>query len=107
MGLKHKIRFGRAARPSFSLLKAGRRLRGTAFDPFGRTEIRRVERALIPEFEQAVAQAMAALTEATAAAVEELAALPDMVRGYEGVKLASVARFRERLAAQLNDLAAD
>jgi indolepyruvate ferredoxin oxidoreductase len=33
----------------------------------------------------------------------EIAGLPDLVRGYEEIKLANVARYRERLATALAD----
>ena len=44
LGLKRKLRLGSSARPLLASLRAGRRLRGTALDPFGRTAIRRLER---------------------------------------------------------------
>jgi indolepyruvate ferredoxin oxidoreductase len=70
------------------MLRAGRRLRGTALDPFGRAEVRRVERALPGEYLSLVAAAPAE----AAVAVAELA---DVVRGYEDIKLANVERFRD------------
>jgi indolepyruvate ferredoxin oxidoreductase len=77
--------------------------------------VRRTERALIGEYRAAIEQALAALPEdpapggtASEAALElatELAGLPDMVRGYEEIKLASVARYRARQAEILASLA--
>lgn len=55
-----------------------KRLRGTRLDTLGRTEDRRVERALPAEYEAAVRGALAHLTPATASLVAELAALPDV-----------------------------
>ncbi len=46
LGMKKKITLGSWVRPGFGLLYAGRRLRGTGLDVFGRTEVRRTERAL-------------------------------------------------------------
>ena len=37
---------------AMSLLRHGKVLRGTALDPFGRTEERRTERAMIREFRE-------------------------------------------------------
>jgi len=37
LGLQRKLKLGRSATPLFTTLRAARRLRGTAFDPFGRT----------------------------------------------------------------------
>ncbi|MEZ5340371.1 MAG: DUF6537 domain-containing protein [Acidimicrobiales bacterium] len=50
-GLKKKLSLPAAqTAPAMKLLYRGRRLRGTAFDPFGRAEVRRVERALIDDY---------------------------------------------------------
>jgi indolepyruvate ferredoxin oxidoreductase len=82
-------------------LRALRGLRGTAFDPFGRSEVRRVERALIGEYRDLVLRALDALSPASYDSVAEIAALPDLVRGYESIKLRNVDRFRERAAVLL------
>ncbi|HTW11122.1 MAG TPA: indolepyruvate ferredoxin oxidoreductase family protein, partial [Solirubrobacteraceae bacterium] len=101
MGLDHKIRLGRGAQPLFRALRAGRRLRGGPLDPFGHAHVRRVERALIDEYRGLVAAAVQRLTPENAALVLEIARLPELVRGYEQIKLAGVERMRER-AAELN-----
>ncbi|MEA2171280.1 MAG: indolepyruvate ferredoxin oxidoreductase, partial [Solirubrobacteraceae bacterium] len=98
MGLKRKLRFGPWIDPALRSLYRMRRLRGTSADPFGRAEVRRVERALIGEYEQLVQWALAHLTPATHALCVEVAGLPDMIRGYEDIKLDNVARYRERVA---------
>ena len=98
MGMKRKLRLGRSAVPLFHTLHGARRLRGTALDPFGRTALRRLERALIAEYRQLVASALNQLEPNTAATVLQIVQLPDMVRGYEEIKLANVARMRERAA---------
>ncbi|HEX3616416.1 MAG TPA: DUF6537 domain-containing protein, partial [Solirubrobacteraceae bacterium] len=106
LGMKRKLRVGRSAMPLFRVLRGSKRLRGTAFDPFGRTEIRRLERALIDEYRALVAQALDELAPATAAVVLQIVQLPDMVRGYEQVKLANVERMRERAEELLAQLTA-
>ena len=95
VGLDHKITLGPWFRPGYRMLRAMRRLRGTPFDPFGRTEVRRVERALVAQYRELV-PSLAAADDVELAV--EIAALPDGVRGYEGIKLASVAHYRQRLA---------
>ena len=100
LGLKRKLRFGPWIFPFLRVLRSGRRFRGSALDPFGYAHVRRVERALIGEYDQLIDDALDAVTPATAAALVELAALPDVIRGYEQVKLAGVERFR-REAAEL------
>ncbi|MGZ4620538.1 MAG: indolepyruvate ferredoxin oxidoreductase family protein [Blastococcus sp.] len=103
-GVQRKISLGAWFRPGFRALYAMRGLRGTPLDVFGKGEVRSTERALIGEYVQAVDAALRVLTPATTAPVVELAQLPDVVRGYEHVKLANVARFRERLATVRGDL---
>jgi indolepyruvate ferredoxin oxidoreductase len=89
LGMDRKLKLGAWFVPAFRLLRAGRRLRGTAFDPFGRAEVRRVERELPGEYLALVAAAPADV----AVSVAELA---DVVRGYEDIKLANIERFREQ-----------
>jgi indolepyruvate ferredoxin oxidoreductase len=61
-------------------------LRGTALDPFGRTEERKMERALIGEYEALVRELIGGLTEQKLSLAVELANLPDSMRGYGHVK---------------------
>lgn len=104
MGLKRKIRLRRSAGVVFRGLRAARVLRGTAFDVFGHAAVRRVERTLVVEYRELVRRALDRLTPATAAVVAEIAALPDLIRGYEDIKLARVAEFRDRAATLLAEL---
>jgi indolepyruvate ferredoxin oxidoreductase len=99
LGLKRKLRLGRWFDGAFRLLVALRRLRGTAFDPFGRAEVRRVERALIGEYRGLVEKSLADLSEATYERAVRLARLPDLIRGYEEIKLRNVRRFRDEARA--------
>ncbi|WP_219414530.1 indolepyruvate ferredoxin oxidoreductase family protein [Pseudonocardia nigra] len=101
MGMTRKIRLRRTAGPAFRALRAARKLRGTPLDVFGYAHVRRVERELVGEYQGAVRAALAHLDAATADAVVELAELPDVVRGYEDIKLARVADFRERVQTAL------
>jgi indolepyruvate ferredoxin oxidoreductase len=94
LGLRRKISLGPAARPTFRLLHAARHLRGTPFDPFAHTRMRRTERGLVSEYLALVGRAMGQLHPENAASVAAVAELPDLIRGYEGVKLAGIVRFR-------------
>jgi indolepyruvate ferredoxin oxidoreductase len=104
LGMKRKLKLGRWFIPFLRALRGMRRLRGSAFDPFGHTSVRRTERKLIEEYVELVEAALSRLSPDTHAAAVELAALPDMVRGYEEIKLRSVERFRERAAELVRDL---
>ncbi len=104
LGMNRKLSLGRSARPLFRALRSSRRLRGTSVDPFGHTEVRRTERALIEQYREMVTQAVDRLAPATASVVLEVIQLPDLVRGYEGIKLANVDRMRTRAAELLDAL---
>jgi indolepyruvate ferredoxin oxidoreductase len=94
LGVRRKIGFGSWFRPVFRLLRAMRRLRGTPLDPFGIAHVRRVERELIQEYEQLIRAETAQLSLETHARAIAVARLPDLVRGYEEIKLRNVAAFR-------------
>ena len=97
-GLKRKIRLGPWFRPVFTVLRASRRLRGTWLDPFGRHPIRRLERELIAEFTALVTTASADLDRDNYDRAVELAAAPDLIRGFDHIKERNVALYRSRLA---------
>jgi indolepyruvate ferredoxin oxidoreductase len=101
MGMKRKIALGRLGRPAFRALRAARVLRGTPADPFGYAHVRRVERELVVEYLGVVDRLLAGLTAANVGLAADIAALPDMVRGYEQIKLDNVAAYRARLAELL------
>ncbi|WP_033288789.1 indolepyruvate ferredoxin oxidoreductase family protein [Amycolatopsis jejuensis] len=105
LGMNRKISLGgRSFRPAFAALRAMRKIRGTRLDVFGWAEVRRVERALIGEYRQAITRAMEIASRDDARLVE-LAGLPDAVRGYEEIKLANVATYRHRQEELLRELA--
>ena len=106
LGLKHKVSLGPWFRPAFATLVAMRRVRGTRLDPFGRSEVRRTERALITEYREVVEELLAGLTEGNRDLAVQVAALPDMVRGYEEIKLATVRAYHEKLAELRAEFAA-
>lgn len=99
MGMKNKLELGPWFRPVYRGLLAMRRVRGTRLDPFGVAGVRRTERALITEYRAVIEELLTALTAATHPLALEIAELPDLVRGYESVKLANVDRYRAELAA--------
>ena len=94
LGMRRKLALGRWFRPGFHALRAMRRVRGTPFDVFGHTKVRRTERALVGEYRDLVEDAVGGLTPGTYERAVEIASLPDLVRGYERIKLDNVARFR-------------
>ncbi|GAA2775000.1 indolepyruvate ferredoxin oxidoreductase family protein [Saccharopolyspora taberi] len=105
LGMKRKLRLRRSAELTFRALRAARRLRGTDLDIFGYAKVRRTERQLIAEYRDLVGQALRHLDADRVDAVTEIAELPDLVRGYEDIKLAGVEKFRQRAAELLSSLA--
>ncbi len=104
LGMNNKLALGRWFVPVFRMLKHARRLRGTPLDLFGYAEVRRVERRLPGEYTALVTRGLAGADEASLPTVIELAELPDIVRGYEQIKLDNVTRFRaeaDELLAQM------
>jgi indolepyruvate ferredoxin oxidoreductase len=93
-----KVRFGPWLFPLLKILARGKGLRGTVFDPFGRTEERRLERDLIAEYEARVEELCAGLGADKLVVATAIANVPASIRGYGHVKLASlaIARARER-----------
>jgi indolepyruvate ferredoxin oxidoreductase len=97
LGVRKKLALGSWFDPVLRVLAALRRLRGTPLDVFGRSEVRRVERALVGEYRSLVEAALPHLA-SSEADVMAACELPGAVRGYESVKLRAVQRFRERAA---------
>ena len=85
------------------VLAACRGLRGTALDPFGYTQERRVERELIANYEKLLNAISGQLDEVHFSSALELVSLPDGIRGYGPVKRAAVEeasrRYDELLAS--------
>ena len=102
-----KKEFGAWVIPLFRLLAKLRRLRGTKLDVFGMTAERRMERALIGEFEETIDTLLAGLTAERVSPAAEIAKLYLDVRGYGPVKEDAVANLRRRRDDALDDYARD
>ena len=66
--------------------------------------MRRLERELVPWYEALVDEIAAELTPATHAAAVRLAAVPDRIRGYEGIKVRTARAAREHADRGLAEL---
>ncbi|MDJ0939929.1 MAG: indolepyruvate ferredoxin oxidoreductase family protein [Woeseiaceae bacterium] len=92
-----KKQFGSWMIPVFRVLAAMKRLRGTAFDVFGMTAERRMERELVGEFIETLGYLIDNLTvDNHATACEIVHAYMD-IRGYGPVKEEAVTEVRERI----------
>jgi len=108
-GEPRKIAFGRWLLPVFRLLAKGKRLRGTAWDPFSYTQERKLERQMIADYEHLLDELSQRLSPQTHATATALASLPLEIKGFGHVKLRNykAAKAREpALLAQLRNPAA-
>jgi len=81
-----KKSYGPWMRKAFAVLAKMKGLRGTALDPFGKTEERRTERALIQEYRACVDELLAGLAPERLALAAQIASIPEDIRGYGHVK---------------------
>ncbi len=105
-GRPRKKEFGAWMLPVFRILASLRGLRGTPFDLFGRTRERRMERALIVEFEHLMVEILPLLQKGHLQDATLLVELYMNIRGYGPVKEESVKRVRLQVQEGLCKLAA-
>ena len=102
-GLPAKRRFGPWMLTAMGLLRHGKVLRFTPLDPFGRTEERRMERALIAEYRAAIEAFLPKLTVQNHATICDWAEAAAGIKGFGPIKARNVektrARWREIAAA--------
>jgi indolepyruvate ferredoxin oxidoreductase len=90
-----KRAFGPWVFRAFKLLAGMRGLRGGAFDIFGRTAERRMERQLLADYEKLLERLMADLRPDNRAVAVELARLPQTIKGFGHVKERNVQAARD------------
>ena len=100
-GRPKKRRFGAGTLSLFKLLAALKGLRGTAFDPFGYTAERRMERRLIGDYRALIERITDEINPANLPAAIELAAAAGRIAGYGPVKDAASKAYEEELPALL------
>ncbi len=105
-GEQIKTAYGPWMMKAFRALAKMKRLRGTAWDPFGRSEERRMERRLIEDYRQTVTELLAGLTADNRRLAAAIAALPQTMRGYGHVKQRHVAEAKAREAELLEQFRA-
>jgi indolepyruvate ferredoxin oxidoreductase len=104
-GELQKRKYGPGMFAAFRLLAKLRFLRGTAFDVFGRTEERRMERALIEDYRGGIEQVIAGLDADSHALAVEFARLPERIKGFGHVKERNLAAVRPDWERLLRDRA--
>jgi indolepyruvate ferredoxin oxidoreductase len=89
-GLKRKIALGSVFVVPLKLLARLKFVRGSFADPFGRAATRKAERTAIDWYVAIVDRARTGLSPETAPLIADLLSVPDCIRGYEHVKLATL-----------------
>ena len=98
-GRPRKMRFGPWIGVLLRLLKHGKHLRGSPVDPFGWTEERRLERALITRFEKDLRLIARRLSASNRQTAVELAEAPLAIKGFGAVKVKAAEAAARRRAA--------
>ncbi|HET6951236.1 MAG TPA: indolepyruvate ferredoxin oxidoreductase family protein [Acidimicrobiales bacterium] len=98
LGLKRKLPMGRPYELAFAALARMKRLRGTPFDVFGRDPDRRMERAVIEEYERLLDESLRAGPALPYDALVRIAGSALAVKGYGPIKETAVAAWREHVA---------
>ncbi len=97
-GMPKKYAYGGWMRRAMKMLAKLKFLRGTAFDPFGYSAERRLERELIGEYERTAETLLSGLRADNLASAAEIARLPEAIRGYGPIKLRNAAAARAKQA---------
>jgi indolepyruvate ferredoxin oxidoreductase len=100
-GRPKKRRFGAGTLSLFQLLARLKGLRGTAFDPFGYTAERRMERRLIGDYRALIERVTDAINPSNLPAAVELAAAAGRIAGYGPVKDAARKAYEHELPSLL------
>jgi indolepyruvate ferredoxin oxidoreductase len=95
-GEPKKIKFGPWMGAIFRVLAALKGLRGTSFDVFSYTAERRMERALIAEYEADVEKLLAKLSTGNHSLAVQIASIPEEIRGFGHIKTRNVATARKK-----------
>ncbi|SFM37468.1 indolepyruvate ferredoxin oxidoreductase [Marinobacter zhejiangensis] len=101
----HKLKFGPWMEKVFHILARFKSLRGTPLDVFGYTADRRLERALIREYEADLQWLLKHLSRDHLDAARGLASLPAKIRGFGPVKEAAyeaAQKERQQLRTEIN-----
>ncbi|MFF5033956.1 indolepyruvate ferredoxin oxidoreductase family protein [Nocardia salmonicida] len=97
LGRDKKIGLRPKSHVALKVLAKGKFLRGTMLDPFGYAHVRKVERELLAHYTDMVRRLADGLTTENYDTATAAAALTDVVRGYEDIKLGNVELYRAGL----------
>ncbi|WP_323780836.1 indolepyruvate ferredoxin oxidoreductase family protein [Thalassovita sp.] len=93
-----KRQFGAWMKPALKTLARMKRLRGTAFDPFGRSHDRRLDRDLLAWFETVLDRAPEVYSDETRDRLGTVLASPMDIRGYGPVREQAAQKVQQKVA---------
>jgi len=97
-GRLQKKEYGGWMMHAFRVLARMKSLRGTTFDPFGRTAERQAERKLIEDYFAMIENRIAHLRAEQIPLLARLARVPEMIRGYGHIKEENIGKARAEQA---------
>ena len=100
-GEPKKRTFGPWIMPVLGVLARMKALRGTAFDPFGRTAERKAERQLVEDYFRTLGEICSSLNADNFRMAMEILSLPDQIRGFGHIKFKSIEAANARRAELL------
>ena len=89
-GKLKKITIGSWILPFFKILSKLKFLRGTFFDPFGKTKERKTERFLIKQYVEDIDLVLKSINSKNISLAVQIASIPEIIRGYGHVKEANI-----------------
>lgn len=95
-GKLKKITIGAWILPIFKILSKFKFLRGTIFDPFGKTQERRKERLLINQYLNDINSILDKINSNNVTLAIQIASIPEMIRGYGHVKEENISKASEK-----------
>jgi indolepyruvate ferredoxin oxidoreductase len=104
-GELQKQQFGPWMLTGFKALAKLKGLRGTVFDVFGKTDERKMERALIGEYMSAIDTLLETLNTSNHAIAVDIARIPELIKGFGHVKERNVKTARLQWAGLMKDYA--
>jgi indolepyruvate ferredoxin oxidoreductase len=105
LGRKKKMKLGAWFAKPLRKLARYKTLRGTPWDIFGYASLRRQERTLIGWYQDLVRRVLDRVTSDNLPLAVEILSLPDQIRGYEHIKMASIKAVKQLAEQKLAQLA--
>ena len=93
-----KQEYGAWALPAIKTLRHLKFLRGTALDVFGKTEERKMERALIEDYQRNITTIVSQLSVSNHVQAVQFARLPEHIHGFGHVKEKHMAKVKAQWA---------